>query len=79
MELKDGRKVSAKMVVLGDGVHSKTAGKYHKTPLKHVDVGGWRYALLGPAPCFRSDTVACLCVARSAYAAEMEGAPEDAS
>ena len=50
MELKDGRKLSAKMVVLGDGVHSKTASKYHKMPLKHVDVGGWRYALTHQHP-----------------------------
>lgn len=50
VELKDGRKLSAKLVVLGDGVHSKTASKYHKMPLKHVDVGGWRYAFMHQHP-----------------------------
>ena len=46
MELVGGRKLQAKLVILADGVHSKTAQKYHKMPLKHVDVGGWRYILL---------------------------------
>ena len=46
MELVGGQKLTAKMVILADGVHSKTAQKYHKMPLTHVDVGGWRYVLL---------------------------------
>jgi len=46
VELVGGQKLTAKMVILGDGVHSKTAQKYHKMPLTQVDVGGWRYVLL---------------------------------
>lgn len=42
VELEGGHKLSAKLVILGDGVHSKTAEKYHKMSLKTVDVGGWR-------------------------------------
>ncbi|CAK0785685.1 hypothetical protein CVIRNUC_008896 [Coccomyxa viridis] len=42
VELADGQKLAAKMVVLADGVHSKSAQKYHKVPLKVMDVAGWR-------------------------------------
>ena len=46
VELKGGQKLTAKMVILADGVHSKTARKYHKMPLNHLQIGGWRYAHL---------------------------------
>ncbi len=42
MELAGGQKLRAKMVVLADGVHSKTAKKYHKMPLKIMEIAGWR-------------------------------------
>ena len=42
VELADGQKLAAKMVILADGVHSKSAQKYHKVPLKVMDVAGWR-------------------------------------
>ena len=42
VELAGGQKLSAKMVVLGDGAHSKTANKYHKMDLKMIDVAAWR-------------------------------------
>ena len=48
VELEGGQKLSAKLVVLGDGVHSKTANKYHKMALKTVDIAAWRYTTL---PC----------------------------
>ena len=44
VELADGQKLTAKMVILADGVHSKSAQKYHKVPLKVMDVAGWRWA-----------------------------------
>ena len=43
VELEGGQKLSAKLVVLGDGVHSKTANKYHKMALTTVDIAAWRY------------------------------------
>ena len=42
VELAGGHKLRAKMVVLADGVHSKTAKKYHKMPLKIMKIAGWR-------------------------------------
>ena len=42
VELAGGQKLRAKMVVLADGVHSKTAKKYHKMPLKIMEIAGWR-------------------------------------
>ena len=42
VELVSGQKLTAKMVVLADGVHSKTARKYHKMPLDLMQIGGWR-------------------------------------
>jgi hypothetical protein len=46
VELEGGQKLSAKLVILGDGVHSKTANKYHKMALKTVDIAAWRYNIL---------------------------------
>ena len=43
MELEGGQKLTAKVVILGDGVHSKSAAKYHKMPLRIMDIVGWRY------------------------------------
>ena len=43
MELEGGQKLTAKLVILGDGVHSKSAAKYHKQPLRVMDIVGWRY------------------------------------
>ena len=43
MELEGGQKLTAKLVILGDGVHSKSAAKYHKMPLRVMDIVGWRY------------------------------------
>ena len=40
--LAGGQKLSAKMVILGDGAHSKTANKYHKMDLKTMDIAAWR-------------------------------------
>ena len=45
VELEGGRKHRAKMVVCADGVHSKTAAKYHKAPLQFTKIIGWRCAL----------------------------------
>ncbi|CAL5228140.1 g11219 [Coccomyxa viridis] len=42
VELAGGQKLTAKMVILADGVHSKTAAKYHKMPLNILKIGGWR-------------------------------------
>ena len=42
MELAGGQKLSAKMVILGDGAHSKTANKYHKMDLKMMNIAAWR-------------------------------------
>ncbi len=43
VELEGGQKLTAKLVILGDGVHSKSAAKYHKMPLRVMDIVGWRY------------------------------------
>lgn len=45
VELEGGQKLRAKMVVCADGVHSKTAAKYHKAPLQFTNIIGWRRAL----------------------------------
>lgn len=42
VELEGGQKLTAKLVILGDGVHSKSAAKYHKQPLRVMDIVGWR-------------------------------------
>ena len=51
VELEGGQKLSAKLVVLGDGVHSKTANKYHKMALKTVDIAAWRFTILSCHTC----------------------------
>ena len=49
VELAGGQKLSAKMVILGDGAHSKTANKYHKMDLKTMDIAAWRCLSLSHA------------------------------
>ena len=44
VELEGGRKLRGRMVVCADGVHSKTAAKYHKAPLQFTRIIGWRRA-----------------------------------
>ena len=49
VELAGGQKLTAKMVILADGVHSKTAAKYHKMPLNILKIGGWRCVDVHPS------------------------------
>lgn len=45
MLLEGGQKLAAKMVVLADGVHSKTATEHHTARLDYQNRIGWRYAV----------------------------------
>ena len=42
VELEGGLKLQAKLVIAGDGVHSRSAAKYHKAALRKAPVGSWR-------------------------------------
>lgn len=42
MELEGGQKLKGRIVVLADGVHSRTASQYHKAKLDYMDVVAWR-------------------------------------
>jgi 2-polyprenyl-6-methoxyphenol hydroxylase-like FAD-dependent oxidoreductase len=42
--LEGGEKFHGRFVVLGDGVHSKAAAKYHKNKLEFMHFVGWRCA-----------------------------------
>ncbi len=42
MELEGGQKLRGRCIVLADGVHSKTAERFHKAPLEYMDVVAWR-------------------------------------
>ncbi|CAK0785681.1 hypothetical protein CVIRNUC_008892 [Coccomyxa viridis] len=42
VELDGGQKLQAKLVIAGDGVHSRSAAKYHKATLRKAPVGSWR-------------------------------------
>ena len=42
VELEGGQKLQARLVIAGDGVHSRSAAKYHKATLRKAPVGSWR-------------------------------------
>ena len=42
--LEGGEKFHGRFVMLGDGVHSKAAEKYHKAKLEFMHFVGWRCA-----------------------------------
>ena len=49
MTLEGDKEFYGRFVVVADGVHSKTAAKYHKAQLEYMNYVGWRYA--AHAPC----------------------------
>lgn len=42
VKLEGGQKLQAKLVIAADGVHSRSAEKYHKATLRKAPVGSWR-------------------------------------